>query len=538
MTQHSLRLLCVTVVVAIGGLVWPSTTFAQDDAFKQGLAARGDKKWPVAAEAMRRAIQADGKESTRKVRSGVLIFGGATEYFPYFFLGEALKNSGDCAGAVTAWETSEEQKAVLTHAEFMRIMRAGYAECAAKGVLLRPDYRQQATATDVAYSEAFGMAERVTKVRTTNPDLWRSDVDAEYARASNELDSARSRLIKARSTRLASDFAESRSASTRAAGLLRPLEAKLVGAISTRTLIEQRSQETQQSIGGAETADRDIEATKLALPPPLHESRQGARTSLVRARERLGVADKTQNPAAADEALKLAQSAQNTLTDILEQLRKIARAEFEQQLQGVISAAHEQFSFVEASLSTLERLIAERPALLNPEMAGERESLQKEFATLRRRFENARRTENMAAVAETTRLASDARARLDALMKAFGPATLRDRGVHAALEQAARLYFQGDYQQSLNTLAPSPELDQAPLQLHIHLFRAASLYTLFVRSNETNEALKNEARAEIARCKEINPAFQPSPRAFGPRFISFFRNANATGTTTASTASP
>jgi hypothetical protein len=237
MTQHSLRLLCVTVVVAIGGLVWPSTTFAQDDAFKQGLAARGDKKWPVAAEAMRRAIQADGKESTRKVRSGVLIFGGATEYFPYFFLGEALKNSGDCAGAVTAWETSEEQKAVLTHAEFMRIMRAGYAECAAKGVLLRPDYRQQATATDVAYSEAFGMAERVTKVRTTNPDLWRSDVDAEYARASNELDSARSRLIKARSTRLASDFAESRSASTRAAGLLRPLEAKLVGAISTRTLI-------------------------------------------------------------------------------------------------------------------------------------------------------------------------------------------------------------------------------------------------------------------------------------------------------------
>jgi hypothetical protein len=538
MTQQPLRLLCFTVVVAIGGLAWPSTTFAQDEAFKQGLAARGDRKWPAVAEAMRRAIQADGKESTRKVRSGVLIFGGTTEYFPYYFLGEALKNIGDCAGAVTAWETSEDQKAVLSHAEFMGNVRAGYAECSAKGVLLRNDYRQQVSAADQVYNEAFGMAERVTKVKTTNPDLWRSDVDTEYERARTELGSAQARLVRARVTRLASDFTESKNAATRAAVLLRPLETRLVGAISTRTLIEQRSQETEQSIATAETNDRDIDAAKLVLSSELSESRKSARASLIRARERMNVADKTQNPAVADEALKLAQSAQNTLTEILEQLRKIARTEFEAQLQSVVSAAHEQFSFVEASVATLERLIAQRPALLKPETASERETLQKEFATLRRRFENARRAENVSAVAETTRLASEARARLDRLIEAFGPATLRDRGVHAALEQAARLYFQGDYQQSLNTLAASPELDQAPLQLHIHLFRAASLYVLFVRSNETNQALKNDALAEIARCKEINPAFQPSPRAFGPRFLGFFRTAGAPGTKTASAASP
>jgi hypothetical protein len=237
------------------------------------------------------------------------------------------------------------------------------------------------------------------------------------------------------------------------------------------------------------------------------------------------VAEKTQSAAAGDEALRLAQSAQTALSDVLDQLKKIARAAFEQELQGMVAVAQEQFSFVEASLSTLERLIVERPALLKPQTVGERESLQKEFATLRRRFENARRTENVAVITETTRLASEVRVRLDALMTAFGPATLRDRGVHASLEQGARLYFQGDYQQALTTLAASPDLDQAPLQIHIHLFRAASLYTLFVRSGETNQALRAEALSEIARCKEINPVFQPSPRAFGPRFIAFFRGA-------------
>ena len=528
MTSRRVTLHVVWLVVGCG-LIWPSATFAQDDAFKQGLAARGDKKWSAVVDAMGRAIQADGKESPRKVRTGLLRLGGSTEYFPYYFLGEALKNLGDCAAAVTAWETSEDQKAVLNHAEFARNIRAGYAECATKGVLMRNDYRQQVSATDQAYNEGLAMAERVTKVRSTNPDLWRSDVDAEYARAQSELNSARSGLLRARATRLTGDFTESRNAVTRATGLLRPLEARLGAAINTRALIEQRSVETHQSIASAETSDREIDALKLSLPPALTESRQGARASLARARERLIVAEKTENAGAGDEALRLAQSAQTVLSDVLDQLKKIARAAFEQELQGLVAVAHEQFSFVEASLAAVERLIAERPGLLKPETASQRESLQKEFATLRRRFENARRTENVAIITETTRLASEARVRLDALMTAFGPATLRDRGVHASLEQGARLYFQGDDQEALNTLASSPDLDQAPLQLHIHLFRAASLYTLFVRSGETNQALRAEALSEIARCKEINPVFQPSPRAFGRRFINFFRSAGVPG---------
>ena len=138
-------------------LVWasmlalPATAWAQaeDEPFRRGLTARGDRKWPAVVEAMRQAIAVNRMESTRKVGSR-LIFGGGTEYLPHYFLGEALKNTGDCAGAVTAWEVSEEQKVVLTLPEFVPGLRAGYKECQGKGILLRDDYRQQVNVTDQA----------------------------------------------------------------------------------------------------------------------------------------------------------------------------------------------------------------------------------------------------------------------------------------------------------------------------------------------------------------------------------------------------
>jgi hypothetical protein len=517
----------------------PSVATAQDDAFKQGLAARGDRKWPEAANAMRRAIQADGRESTRKVRTGLLgAFGGGTEYFPHYFLGEALKNQGDCAGAVTAWEISEDQKAVLGHAEFSANLRAGYKECAAKGVLLRNDYRQQVAAVDQAYNEARGMAERLNSVRTSNPELWRSDVDAEFERARGELGSAQGRLVKARETRLLADFNESRSASTRATGLLRPIEARLGAAISTRTLIGQQAQEVQQVLASAETSDRAIDAAKVVLPPALVSSRDGARAQMTRSRERLAQAEKTQNAATAGEAMKLAQEAADVLAKALDQVSKLARTEFEQRFQQVVAAASEQFSFFASSFATLERLVAEKPDKMRPEMAAEREALQKEQSALQRRFDNARRAENMTVVQDVTRLAADTRMRVDALIKAFGPATLRDRGVNAALEDGARLYFAGEYERALDSLGPVGGLSDIPLQVHVHLFRAASLYALFVRSGESNQALLKDALASIERCKQIDPVFQPSARAFSPRFIRMYQNGAAEPQTAATAPQP
>ena len=75
-----LALVCVCAV--------PALAAAQDDAFKQGLQARGDKKWADVVRHMQNALKADSQESTRKVRSGFLGVQGM-EYLPHFFLGEA-----------------------------------------------------------------------------------------------------------------------------------------------------------------------------------------------------------------------------------------------------------------------------------------------------------------------------------------------------------------------------------------------------------------------------------------------------------------
>ena len=133
-------------------------------------------------------------------------------------------------------------------------------------------------------------------------------------------------------------------------------------------------------------------------------------------------------------------------------------------------------------------------------------------------------------------LAVEARTRIDALIKMFGPASLRDRGVHPALEQAARLYFEGEYQQVLSSLDPLGSAIDVTFQVHVHLFRAADLHALYVSSGETNQKLRGDALAAVQRCLEIDPTFQPSPRAFSPRFVNFFKNAITSSTPTGSAA--
>jgi hypothetical protein len=328
---------------------------------------------------------------------------------------------------------------------------------------------------------------------------------------------------------MAADFSESRGATTRAVNLLRPLETKLLGDIDRRKLVQQQASEVQTILTSAETTDRQVDATKTALSPELAGSRESARALVRSARERIGVAQTTQNGAAATEAVRIAQEASDAFKKLLDEVTKVARGDFEQRFQQTVAAAAEQFSFVTNSFATLERLIAEKPGSMTPEMSTQRESLDKSRIQLQRRFDNSRKTENVVGVEEAIRLATDIRTKIDELIRAFGPASLRDRGVHPALEQASRLYFSGEYQQVLSALDPLGSAIDVLLQVHVHLFRAASLYALYVRSGETNQKMRIDAVASIQRCKELDSGFRPSSKAFSPRFISFFESGGVSG---------
>jgi hypothetical protein len=523
----------VNCVMLAAVLALPATASAQaeDEPFRRGLNARGDRRWPEAAQAMRQAIQINRTESTRKIQAGSRLnpFGRSTEYLPHYFLGEALKNAGDCAGAVTAFEVSEEQKVILGLPEYANLLRAGLKECASKGVLLRADYNQQIGATDQIYNETYATFQRIEKVREADQDLWRPDVQTEFERARGDMALAQKTLLKARQTRMVVDFAESRAISVRARDVLRPLEAKLSAAIGTRTLIAQQLAETQQVLAGAETTNAAIAAIKIALPSNLVTQRDTARTLVGRARERLGQAETTENTTTAGEALRLAHEASDEFTRVLEQVKKLERSDFELRFQQVLAGATEQLSFAGTSLAALERMVAEKPGTMTPEMASRREALVKEHSSLQRRFDNARRSENITGIQEAMKLAVEARTRIDALIRMFGPATLKDRGVDAGLEQGARHYLAGEYQQALGSLDPLVGRSDITFQVHVSVFRAASLYALYVRSGETNQTLRNDALAAIQRCKEIDPSFQPDPRAFSPRFLGFFESAGGSG---------
>jgi hypothetical protein len=508
-----LGLVCVCAI--------PSRAAAQDDAFKLGLQARGDRKWADVVRHMQNAVKADGQESTRKVGSRLGV--GGTEYLPHFFLGEAYYNQQDCGGAVTEWSISEQHGAVKSKPEFLGTIKAGSQACAAKGVLLAADYNPLHHSTSKVYADAAALSKRVSDIGTTNHDVWRPEVDEQFARAKKELELSFARLNAGQRSRLVVDFNEAKAASERATAILRPLEISLNAAVEALNSVQRQTKDIEQLLSAAETADQTLETLKDSLSEPMQAARKTGKQQLAQARDRLAAGEKTQNPTAVADALKYAQSASTTLSQVLGQVQKVARVVFEQQLGEAIKSADEAFAGVAGAMSILDRRIEQKPEIASSKLTADRGAYVRQVDTLRRRSDRARKAEDLADLAETTRRTLDAQNGLTGLITAFGPITLRERGVHESLEEGVRLYLNGEYQQALSALEPLAGQADSPLQVHAHVVRAASLYALFVRSGESNAQLRTDALAEIARTKQLNGSFQPSPRAFSPRFLSLYQ---------------
>jgi hypothetical protein len=501
--------------------------FAQDkdEAFKRGLSARDGRRWQEVANQMRNAIQADSLESTRKV--GGFLGIGQTEYLPHFFLGEALFNLNDCAGAIDEWSVSEQQR-VVNNTDFNKIIQNGYKVCSSKGVLLARDFTPLLASTRQRITEVTDLAQRVSNQGLAQSSLWTSQFAEQYERARAELVASNARLASATRGRLAVDFTEATAAAERAAAILRSIDTALKANLDERERLRRQAGATEDLIAAAEASDRSIETIGRGnLTPALATARTNGRASLSKSKESLQEGVRTNNLVLTGEAQKYAQEASDLLSQVIDQLKIGASEALARRLAEAVAQATEAFSFVDASLATLERLAAEKPDLVRPEMAGERDAVQKQLDALRRRLDRASRADDVAGVQEVTRLTTEGRGRLDALIKSFGPLSLRDRGVHASLEAGARAYFDGEYQAALTALDPANTPPDVPLQLHVHLIRAAALYALYVRSDGKDESLRSRALSEVEQCKQINPAFVPAASAFGPRFIDFFNQGAA-----------
>jgi hypothetical protein len=378
-------------------------------------------------------------------------------------------------------------------------------------------------------------ARAVTTLGTANIDLWQGDVKEQYDRASGEIQNARTRLEAATKSRSQGDFSDAGAATERARRILVTIEANLNAAVRARLSIQGQARDVEQMIATADEFDRAIDARKATLTPSLTAARQEGRNGVTRARDRLSAGVKASNASVLSESRTLAQEASTRFKQVLDDLTSLEKDVLQRQLTEAAARAHEVFSFVDGAFATLDHLAAERPALMRPDMKADRESIQRQVASLRRRFDAARNAENVSSIVEATRLTSGAGKRLNELISIFGPMTLSDRGVPPALAEGARLFFAGEYQQVVSVLNPAGLAADTPLQLHVHLFRAAALHALFVRSREADKSLLAQALTEVEACRQIDSAFQPDPRAFTPTFISFFHNGSAAGTKSAAT---
>jgi hypothetical protein len=310
--------------------------------------------------------------------------------------------------------------------------------------------------------------------------------------------------------------------------VLGPLEASLTTAIAAQQKFSTQLREVEQSVGAAEALDRTIDQRKSGLPPALIAAYREGHDVIGKARSRLESARGSLNAAALSEAASLAQDGSARFNRVMQQLNEADKAVRDQALADAVNGTQEAFSFIGGALTTLDRLAAQKPGVMAPGRVAERQAIEEEVTQARRRFDAARKSQSLTGIAAAARLTTEARDRLSALIAAFGPLTLTDRGVQPALLEGARLYLSGEYDRALAALDPKQGFAaDVPLRLHVHLFRAAALYALFERSRETDASLRRRAVAEVEECRKVNAAFQPDARAFGPRFISVFRTAGA-----------
>jgi hypothetical protein len=109
-----------------------------------------------------------------------------------------------------------------------------------------------------------------------------------------------------------------------------------------------------------------------------------------------------------------------------------------------------------------------------------------------------------------------------------GPLSLSD--LDPALLRGSQLFRDGNYQQALDALNPaagfSPNMPLLGV-VQVHLYRAAALHALSLKSRTANASLRMRASAEAGQVKALNPDLQPDPRTFSPRFREFFRESVA-----------
>ena len=511
-------------------MLTPIAVSAQTDAFRKGLEALRDKKWAEAASQLQQAIENDRTETTtRQVKVGGFgPFGGDQyPYLPHFFLGEALMAQNNCAGAIVAFAESERQGVV--NGQRLVTLRGHYQTCAASGVLAPAAYDPLYRRTNQRYTEAMGLFKRVSGLVAANKGVAPANADETLERARVSLESSYKSLNDGTRSRRQTDFTDATTAADRGTEVLRRLETAIGAAIDTRTAVQRQLQELERLITVAEGVDREIDASGVSLTAGMASSRKTGRTELARARE-AHAAGPSVAGTVLKEALEHARSASAIFTEVVGEANRISQGAMDDTRARASRAADNAFLQVEGVFTSFTRRVALETTPLPDAIGAERDKLRREADALKRRLARASREGDIAGLTLATQQATDVRTRLETLMQALPPLSLRARGISAGLEEGARLYLRGEFQQALTALDGTEATTDppSPMQIHLHLFRAAARYALYLRSGETKKELLAQVLSDIERAKQLDATLAPDPRAFAPQFIQLYQRGRGT----------
>jgi len=513
-----------SLALAAAVATMPSTAMAQDEkdaAFKAGIEARKNKQWRDVVTAMLGAIQQDSHEAPPRRVGRVIGFGG-TDYLPFFFLGEAYYELKDCANAVVEWEKSVKQGVVQTRPEYKAKLQRGNAECEAKGVLLTEKFEAAVSHASTQLTGANAMMTKLKDKGNANIAAWKSqpNFDAQYQRAWVEYEAARKQLNEAQRTRLQKDFADVGKSTDTVRDIIGTLDTQLTAAMERVSGALQAAEDVKRSIKDAQDMDAAIDTNARLLEPPMIALREDGRKALASAREQLAPSRLSESSVAA--ARSSVADATSSLKKVLESLKAIVDKDTRKRLDQALALASAAFSRANTELQTLDALMEGHPDKATQERRGRVDAARKQLEQVKKRHETAARGQQVNIVEAAARQADGIHATLLEVEKEMGIVpTLEERGVPRWLQEGAAQFFEGNYAGALDKLDDGTATGAA--LLHVHLFRAAAEYALFMRSTQKDAARRDRAIADVRRCKELQATFAPDTRAFSPAFIDFYQ---------------
>lgn len=238
-------LLALALVALLGLLAGPVAGDARD-LYKEGHDAREAGDLATAVSRYRAAIEERREEKA-----------GWRSYFPFYYLGVALAESGDCPGALLAFGESERQGAIREASDEHSDLQARKASC--ERDLERLQSLQAAAEAEIAKAEeAAATLDSLSRLPQLAP-RWEQDLASGQQRAAERLAAARAALARGRS---AGDAAMLETASRQAQ---EATEAHEQVATAARELLRTLDRAAADALGELEEVEGSLRRILRAL---------------------------------------------------------------------------------------------------------------------------------------------------------------------------------------------------------------------------------------------------------------------------------